>query len=127
MIGTGTLLSGAIGVSNIMLVAIRERTSEIGIRRAIGARPRDILSQILCESFIITILAGLSGIVLAVLVLAAAEPIIQNAAQSEASFQVSFGTATGAAVVLTVLGVLAGIAPAMRALAIKPVDAMRDE
>ena len=127
MIGTGTLLSGAIGVSNIMLVAIRERTSEIGIRRAIGARPRDILSQILCESFIITILAGLSGIVLAVLVLAATEPIIQNAAQSEASFQVSFGTATGAAVVLTVLGVLAGIAPAMRALAIKPVDAMRDE
>ena len=127
MIGIGTLLSGAIGVSNIMLVAIRERTSEIGIRRAIGAKPRDILSQILSESFIITFLAGLSGIVLAVLLLAAVEPAIQEATLSDAPFQVSFGIAVGAAVVLTVLGLLAGIAPAMRALAIKPIDAMREE
>lgn len=127
MIGIGTLLSGAIGVSNIMLVAIRERTSEIGIRRAIGAKPRDILSQILSESFIITFLAGLSGIVLAVLLLAAVEPGIQEATQSDTPFQVSFGIAVGAALVLTVLGLLAGIAPAMRALAIKPIDAMREE
>ena len=127
MIGVGTLLSGAIGVSNIMLVAIRERTSEIGIRRAIGAKPRDILSQILSESFIITFLAGLSGIVLAVLLLAAVEPAIQEATLSDAPFQVSFGIAVRAAVVLTVLGLLAGIAPAMRALAIKPIDAMREE
>ena len=127
MIGVGTLLSGAIGVSNIMLVAIRERTSEIGIRRAIGAKPRDILSQLLSESFIITFLAGLSGIVLAVLLLAAVEPAIQEATQSDTPFQVSFVIAVGAAVVLTVLGLLAGIAPAMRALAIKPIDAMREE
>ncbi len=127
MIGIGTLLSGAIGVSNIMLAAIRERTAEIGIRRAIGAGPKDILSQIICESFIITILAGLSGITLAALALAAAEPVIQEFAQSGTPFQVPFRIAVGAASVLTLLGVLAGIPPAMRAMAIKPVDAMREE
>lgn len=127
MIGIGTLLCGAIGVSNIMLVAIKERTVEIGIRRAIGAKPRDILSQILSESVIITILAGLSGIIVAVAILAVAEPMIQNSTQSNATFQVPFATAVAAAAILALLGALAGIAPAMRALAIKPVDAMRDE
>ena len=62
MIGIGTLISGAIGVSNIMMVTIRERTIEIGIRRAIGAKPSDIVKQIMAESIILTILAGVSGI-----------------------------------------------------------------
>ena len=63
MVGLGTLFAGAIGVSNIMMVTVRERTTEIGIRRAIGARPRDILQQILSESMVLTTIAGIAGVV----------------------------------------------------------------
>ena len=69
LVGIGTLLAGAIGVSNIMMVTVRERTVEIGIRRAIGATPRDILSQIMQESILLTSVAGMSGILFVVLVL----------------------------------------------------------
>ncbi|MCF0236611.1 MAG: FtsX-like permease family protein, partial [Bacteroidaceae bacterium] len=128
LIGIGTLLSGSIGVSNIMMVVVKERTTEIGIRRAIGARPSNILSQILTESMVLTVLAGLSGIVLAVLILAGAETVIASMPDMpQASFQISFGMAIGAAFVLSLLGTAAGIAPALRALAIKPIDAIRDE
>ena len=126
MIGLGTLLAGAIGVSNIMMVTVKERTAEIGIRRAIGARPRDILQQILSESLVLTTLAGMCGISFAVLVLQAAETVLQ-ATGEEACFQVSFGLAVGTCLLLMALGVLAGLAPAYRAMAIKPIDAIRDE
>ena len=69
MVGLGTLLAGAIGVSNIMMVTVKERTTEIGIRRAIGARPKDILNQILSESMVLTTFAGLMGISFGVLIL----------------------------------------------------------
>lgn len=123
LIGLGTLLAGAIGVGNIMMVTVRERTIEIGIRRAIGATPRDVLSQILWESIILTLLAGMLAIVFTVGILA----VMDIVAAGKASFQISFGTAVGAAILLTVLGIAAGIAPALRAMQIKPVDAMRDE
>lgn len=126
MVGLGTLLAGAIGVSNIMMVTVKERTAEIGIRRAIGARPRDILQQILSESMVLTTLAGMCGISFAVMVLQLAETII-NAAGNDVHFQVSFGLAVGTCVLLIVLGMLAGLAPAYRAMAIKPIDAIRDE
>lgn len=127
LIGVGTLLSGLIGVTNIMLVSIRERTVEIGIRRAIGARPADIMAQIFAESEIMTFLAGMSGIVAAVGVLAVAEGVIQKAAETTAQFQVQFGMAVVTACALLVFGALDGVFPAIRAMAIKPVDAMRDE
>ena len=126
MIGLGTLLAGAIGVSNIMVVTVKERTTEIGIRRAIGATPRDILTMVMSESIVLTLIAGMSGISLAVSILQAME----NATHAEfptAQFQISFGVALGASLLLTVLGVLAGLAPAIRAMKIKPVDAMREE
>ena len=123
LVGLGTLLAGAIGVSNIMMVTVKERTIEIGIRRAIGATPRDILSQIISESITLTVLAGSAGIVFSVLMLNLTEIITQN----QASFQINFGTAILALALLGVLGVLAGLAPALRAMNIKPVDAMRDE
>lgn len=69
MVGLGTLFAGAIGVSNIMMVTVKERTTEIGIRRAIGARPKDILQQILSESMVLTTIAGMAGISFAVFVL----------------------------------------------------------
>ncbi|MBO4488619.1 MAG: ABC transporter permease [Bacteroidales bacterium] len=123
LVGIGTLLAGAIGVSNIMLVVVRERTVEIGIRRAIGATPRDILSQIVSEGVILTLVAGSFGIVFSVLLLQLFEIISQH----KAAFQISFGTAVAALLLLTLLGLLAGIAPARRAMNIKPVEAMRDE
>lgn len=69
LVGIGTALAGAIGVSNIMMVTVRERTTEIGIRRAIGATPRMILSQIITESILLTLVAGMSGIIFGVLIL----------------------------------------------------------
>ncbi len=126
LVGLGTLLAGAIGVSNIMMVTVRERTIEFGIRRAIGARPREIMEQILSESMVLTAIAGLSGISFAVLILQVAEVGI-TASGTVAHFQVSFWTALGMAFLLLSLGIIAGLAPAYRAMSIKPIDAIRDE
>ncbi|MFW5543788.1 MAG: ABC transporter permease, partial [Prevotella sp.] len=127
LVGIGTLLAGAIGVSNIMMVTVRERTTEIGIRRAIGATPRNILGQIIAESILLTGVAGMSGILLAVIVLQMLQLANTSNGIVTAQFQISFWTAIGAVALLSVLGILAGLAPAFRAMSIKPVDAMRDE
>jgi putative ABC transport system permease protein len=127
LVGLGTLLAGAIGVSNIMMVTVRERTTEIGIRRAIGATPKMILSQIISESIVLTLVAGMSGILFGVLILQMLEMANTEDGILEAHFQVSFWTAIFCAFVVSTLGVLAGLAPAARAMSIKPVDAMRDE
>ena len=126
LVGLGTILAGVIGVSNIMMVTVKERTTEIGIRRAIGATPRDILSQIILESISLTLVAGSFGIVIAVQLLRLVETI-SLASGNTGGYQISFWTAIVAALLLTALGVVAGLAPASRAMAIKPVDAMRDE
>ena len=128
LVGLGTIFGGVIGVSNIMMVTVRERTTEIGIRRAIGATPRNILSQIISESIALTLAAGSFGIVLAVYVLRILEIVVAHSDEfPPADFQIDFWVAIGAALALTVLGVVAGLAPAGRAMSIKPVDAMRDE
>ncbi len=127
MVGLGTLFAGAIGVSNIMMVTVRERTTEIGIRRAIGARPRDILQQILSESLVLTSIAGMAGISFAVLILQVLEAAVNDPGQTTIHYQVSFGLAMGTCFLLVFLGILAGLAPAYRAMAIKPIDAIRDE
>ena len=116
MVGLGTLLAGAIGVSNIMMVTVKERTTEIGIRRAIGARPKDILQQILSESMVLTTIAGMFGISFAVMILQVADMLAS-----------SNGLAVGTCALLAALGMLAGLAPAYRAMAIKPIEAIRDE
>ena len=127
LVGLGTLLAGAIGVSNIMMVTVRERTTEIGIRRAIGATPRMILSQIISESIVLTLVAGMSGILFAVFILQMLELGNTEDGILKAHFQVGFWTAIVAALMVSLMGVLAGLAPAARAMSIKPVDAMRDE
>ena len=109
LVGLGTLLAGAIGVSNIMMVTVRERTTEIGIRRAIGATPKMILSQIIAESIVLTLVAGMSGILFGVMILQMLEMGNTEDGIVTAHFQVGFWTA------------------AARAMSIKPVDAMRDE
>lgn len=123
LIGLGTLLAGAIGVSNIMMVTVRERTSEIGIRRAIGAMPADIMMQIINESITLTSISGTLGILFTVGIL----DIVGKIAKDPTAFQIDFWTAIMAAVILGVMGILAGIAPARRAMRIKPVDAMKEE
>ena len=128
LVGLGTLLAGAIGVSNIMMVTVKERTTEIGIRRAIGATPKMILSQIITESVGLTVIAGMLGILVSVGLLAVVGKIISaNPEFGPVSFQIGFWTALGVLSLLAVLGILAGLAPAMRAMNIKPVDAMREE
>jgi putative ABC transport system permease protein len=127
LVGLGTLLAGAIGVSNIMMVTVRERTTEIGIRRAIGATPRMILSQIISESIVLTLVAGMSGILFGVMILQMLELGNTEDGIVMAHFQIGFWTAIFCAFVVSSLGVLAGLAPAARAMSIKPVDAMRDE
>ncbi len=127
LIGLGTILAGAIGVSNIMMVTVKERTTEIGIRRAIGATPKMILSQIMSESLILTTVAGMSGILFGVSILQMIELANTEDGILKAHFQIGFWTALAAAALLSVLGMVAGLAPAYRAMAIKPVDAMRDE
>ena len=127
LVGFGTLLAGAIGVSNIMMVIVRERTTEIGIRRAIGATPKMILSQIIAESIVLMLVAGMSGILFSVMILQMLEMNNTEDGIVQAHFQVSFWTALLAVLIVSLMGVLAGLAPAARAMAIKPVDAMRDE
>lgn len=124
MVGIGTLLAGAIGVSNIMMVTVKERTTEIGIRRAIGATPRMVLSQIIGESIVLTLIAGMCGIIFAVLILHGMESMPMD---NPTQFQIGFWTAVMVAIGVSIVGVLAGLAPALRAMAIKPVDAMREE
>ena len=113
-----------------MMVTVKERTTEIGIRRAIGATPKMILSQIITESIGLTILAGMFGILFSVLILWGAGNIVSSLPDfsgTPISFQIGFWTGIAVLLLLVVLGVLAGLAPALRAMNIKPVDAMRDE
>jgi ABC-type antimicrobial peptide transport system, permease component len=126
LVGLGTILAGAIGVSNIMMVTVKERTTEIGIRRAIGATPSMILSQIIVESIVLTLVSGLAGIVLSVFILNAADMVMTSMGKA-ISFQIGIRQASLSLLFLMVLGVLAGLAPASRAMKIRPVDAMREE
>jgi len=126
-VGLGTLFAGAIGVSNIMLVTVRERTKEIGIRRALGATPRNIIGQILSESVVLTVLAGLLGIVLGVGLLRGVGIVLSQSDQFFKDPQVSFGMAVGSFLILIVIGAMAGYIPAQRAIMIKPVEAISEE
>lgn len=132
IVGLGTLLAGIVGVSNIMLVLVKERTQEIGVRRALGARPREILAQILAESFVLTFTAGVIGLAAAVGLLSLADSIYYQAMIAtlkgpDISWQISFPTGMLALAILVTGSLAAGIIPASRALRIKAVDAIREE
>ncbi len=127
IVGLGTIFAGAIGVSNIMLVTVRERTKEIGIRRALGATPRDIIGQILSESIVLTVLAGITGIVVGVGLLRATGIVLSQGDQFFKDPQISFGMAVASLLILLVIGTFAGYIPAQRAMMIKPVEAISEE
>jgi putative ABC transport system permease protein len=127
VVGLGTLFAGAIGVSNIMLVTVRERTKEIGIRRALGATPQNIIWQILSESIILTLIAGISGLMFGVGLLSLVGMALSHGDQFFKDPQISFGVAIGAMIILLIIGTLAGFIPANRAMSIKPIEAIREE
>lgn len=125
IVGIGTLLAGVIGVSNIMLVIVRERTKEIGIQRAIGATPLKIMGQIVTESVFLTSIAGYIGLVLGVVLVDFGLSGIKT--ESFLNPSVNMQVAVTALAILVVSGALAGIIPARRAVRIKPIDALRFE
>ena len=125
-VGFGSLLAGIIGVGNIMWIIVKERTQEIGIRRAIGARPRDIIAQILSEAVVLTTVAGVAGICFAVGVLGIAGKLTAGSDGTQVGFQLSFASAVWILMVFLVLGVSAGIIPALKAMRIKPIEALND-
>ncbi len=127
IVGLGTLFFGAIGVSSIMLVTVRERTKEIGIRRALGATPNNVIIQILSESAILTLIAGLSAIIIGVGLLSLVGMVMKSGDGFLAEPQISFFMAVSALLILSIIGVLAGFIPANRAIIIKPIDAIREE
>lgn len=124
-VGILTLLAGIIGISNIMVIIIKERTKEIGIRRAIGATPASIIVQIILESVALTTIAGIMGIISGVWLLELAGPNIQHDFFNDPT--VDFKIMMLAFFVLIFSGLLAGIIPSVRATRIKPIDALRSE
>jgi putative ABC transport system permease protein len=124
-IGLGTIIAGVVGVGNIMLIVVKERTKEIGIRKALGALPSEIIMMILQESIFITSISGLIGLFLGVGLLEIAAPYIQNDFIDNPT--VDFATAITTVIILVVSGAIAGFIPARRAANIKPIEALRDE
>ena len=130
IVGLGTLMSGIIGVSNIMLVTVKERTREIGVRRAIGAKPKNIITQVLSESLLLTTLAGLVGLCIGVGIMAIVGMITSNMPSDNMMFQdpyMSFKAAVLATIIVILSGLLAGVLPALGAIQIKAIDAIREE
>lgn len=136
IIGIGTLIAGIVGVSNIMLIVVKERTKEIGIRKAIGASPSSVIGLIMLESIMITTVAGYIGLVLGTGLMELVNYfMVQSAganvaAQGESIFlnpTVDINIAVAATLLLIVAGAIAGYIPAKRAASIKPIVALRDE
>lgn len=130
VVGIGALLSGIIGISNIMLVTVKERTREIGVRRAIGAKPYEIVMQIISESFVLTVISGFLGLFVAVLILSFFDSLMVNEVieiKIMTNPIVPFKMSIAALITLLISGILAGLFPALRALKIKAIDAIRDE
>lgn len=126
IIGLLTMLSGIVGVSNIMFVSVRERTHEIGIRRAIGAKPRSILIQIVMESVAITTLFGYIGVAMGTLVTTAIAKLTEGTDFLK-NPTVDISIALKVTLVLIIAGALAGLFPAIKATRVRPVEALRDE
>ncbi|UOE40387.1 ABC transporter permease [Chryseobacterium suipulveris] len=128
IVGTLTILAGVIAISNILLITVKERTKEIGIRRALGAKPSEVRNQILLESVVITLTSGLLGFMFGILLLM----VISFFTKDQDSFPfynptVNYGQVFAAMAVMVVLGLIIGMIPAQRAVKIRPIEALRSE
>lgn len=126
-VGIATLLTGVVGVSNIMLIVVRERTAEIGIRRAVGATQRSIVAMVLRESVVVTATAGAAGFVFGVAFLEAVSVLLGETNEVLSNPTIDARVGIVAVLALVVAGVLSGLLPALRAAAIVPVEALRGE
>lgn len=124
-IGIGTLIAGIIGISNIMVYIVKERTKELGIRKALGATPKSIVGMIMMESIFITTLSGYAGLVLGTSILKLLTPTLEDYFILNPTVQTS--VVVGATIMLIIAGTIAGYLPAKRAARIKPIVALRDE
>lgn len=128
VVGMATIIAGVIGIGNILLISVKERTKELGVRRALGATPAEVRIQIVLESIFLTLIAGVLGIILGAVALAT----INFFTQDLADFPYTNPTVPtllvlGALLIMTVMGTLIGLIPAQRAVSIKPIDALREE
>ncbi|WP_031426359.1 ABC transporter permease [Flavimarina sp. Hel_I_48] len=124
-VGIGTIIAGVVGVGNIMLIIVKERTKEIGVRKAIGATPSSIIGMVLQEAIFITTIAGFTGLFLGVGLLELISPMVNS---DFIKFpEVDFKTSVTTVIILIIAGAVAGFIPARRAAHIKPIDALRDE
>ncbi|MDX5584665.1 MAG: ABC transporter permease [Aureibaculum sp.] len=128
-VGILVLLSGVIGVSNIMLIVVKERTKEIGIRRALGASPWSIRGQILTESVFLTIISGMAGIVFSSFLIYLINLALDSSGPVDmfANPSVNLGVVTAALTILIISGLLAGFIPAQNAIKVRPIEALRTE
>jgi putative ABC transport system permease protein len=127
VIGFMTIIAGIIGVSNIMIISVQERTKEIGIRKALGAKPMNIISMVVLESLFVTTMFGYIGFVSGIFTLETISKFIPDTAKGFANPTVNFELAVGALGLLIVAGSFAGLFPAIKAARIKPIEALRDE
>jgi putative ABC transport system permease protein len=128
VVGGATLLAGVVGVSNIMLITVKERTKEIGVRKALGATPLSIVAMVMKESIVLTSIAGLFGVAAGTGLLAVANTLLENAKDTPMGPPaMSLTTVLIAVSVLVVSGGLAGIMPAAHAASIKPIEALRTD
>ena len=125
VIGFGTLIAGIVGISNIMIFIVKERTKEIGIRKALGASPKSIVSIILIESIIITAIAGYVGLLIGVGILELVGPSLKEYFIKDPG--VGNGLVIGATLTLIIAGAIAGYIPAKKASQIKPIIALRND
>lgn len=127
IVGIGSLLAGIIGVSNIMMIVVKERTKEIGIRKALGATPKDIIGIILAESVFITTSAGYIGLLTSVGLVALLKAAVGEGVPMFANPEINLSVGVGSLLLLTIAGAVAGLIPALNAANIPPVVALRDE
>ena len=127
VIGIATILAGVIGIGNILLISVKERTKELGVRRALGATPSEVRNLILLESVFLTVISGIMGIILGAGALSLVDQLTQDTDFPYTNPTVPIPYVLGALVLMVVLGTLIGLIPAQRAVSIRPIEALREE
>ena len=127
IVGVACILAGIIGIGNILLISVKERTKELGVRRALGATPSEVRNQIIIEALVLTLLAGIIGIIFGALTLRIIDAMTQGGDFPYTNPTVPVPYVIGSLLLMILLGVLIGLIPAQRAVSIRPIDALREE